>query len=60
MASAYAQLGQLEKARKEDAEVLPINPGFTIHGYKPILLYKDPKDVEHRLDGMRKAGPPET
>jgi hypothetical protein len=40
--------------------VLRINPGFTIEGYKPILCcYKDPKDVEHRLDGLRKAGLPE-
>jgi adenylate cyclase len=59
LASAYAQLGQLEEARKEAAEVLRINPGFTIEGYKRILVYKDPKDVEHRLDGMRKAGLPE-
>jgi adenylate cyclase len=60
LASAYAQLGQLEEARKEAAEVLRINPGFTIEGYKRILPYKYPKDVEHRVDGMRKAGLPET
>jgi adenylate cyclase len=59
LASAYAQLGQIEEARKEAAEVLRINPGFTIEGYKPILVYKDPKDTEHRIDGMRKAGLPE-
>jgi adenylate cyclase len=60
LASAYAQLGQLEEARKEAAEVLRINPGFTIEGYKRLLPYKDPKDVEHRLDGLRKAGLPES
>jgi adenylate cyclase len=60
LASAYAQLGQLEEARKEAAEVLRINPGFTIEGYKRLLVYKDPKDAEHRLDGMRKAGLPES
>jgi adenylate cyclase len=32
LASAYAQSGQLEEARKEAAEVLRINPGFTIEG----------------------------
>jgi adenylate cyclase len=58
LASAYAQSGQLEEARKEGAEVLRINPGFTIEGYKRILLYKGPKDLEHRLDGTRKAGLP--
>jgi adenylate cyclase len=60
LASAYAQLGQIEEARKEAEEVLRINPGFTIEGYKRLLPYKDPKDLEHRLDGMRKAGLPET
>jgi adenylate cyclase len=60
LASAYAQFGQLEETRKEAVEVLRINPGFTIEGYKPIVaVYKDPKDVEHRLDGLRKAGLPE-
>jgi adenylate cyclase len=59
LASAYAQLGQLEEARKEAAEVLRTNPGFTIEGYKRFIPYKNPKDVEHRLDGMRKAGLPE-
>jgi adenylate cyclase len=59
LASAYAQSGQLEEARKEAAEVLRINPGFTIESWKRIAVYKDPKDLEHRIDGMRKAGLPE-
>jgi hypothetical protein len=25
-----------------------------------LLAYKDPKDVKHRIDGLRKAGLPET
>jgi adenylate cyclase len=58
LASAYAQLGQIEEARKEAAEVLRTNPGFSIEGYKRLLPYKDPKDLEHRVDGMRKAGLP--
>jgi adenylate cyclase len=60
LACAYAQLGQLEEAKKEAAEVLRINPGFTIEGIKRLLPHKDPKDVEHRIDGMRKAGLPES
>jgi adenylate cyclase len=60
LASAYAQLGQLDEARAEAAEVLRINPGFTIESWKRLSVYKDPKDVEHRLDGARKAGLPET
>jgi adenylate cyclase len=60
LAAAYAQSGQFEEARAEAAEVLRINPGFTIESWKPILLLcKDSKDVEHRTDGLRKAGLPE-
>src|SRR5262249_41856962 len=60
LAAAYAQSGQLDEARAEVAEVLRINPGFTIESWKPILVFKHPKDAEHRIDGMRKAGLPET
>jgi adenylate cyclase len=60
LASAYAQSGQLEGARVEAAEALRINPGFTIESWKRLAACKDPKDVEHRLDGARKAGLPET
>jgi adenylate cyclase len=59
LASAYAQLGQFEEARIEAAEVLRITPGFTIERYKRLTVYRDPKDAEHRLDGLRKAGLPE-
>jgi adenylate cyclase len=60
LACAYAQLGQLEEARAAAAEVLRINSGFTIESAKRILVYKDPKDLEHYIDGMRKAGLPES
>jgi len=60
LAAAYAQAGQLEEAKAEAAEVLRINPGVTIERYKRLVVFKDPKEVEHRLDGLRKAGLPET
>jgi hypothetical protein len=65
VASYYTRIrlcavGQLEEARKEAAEVLRINPDFTIERYKRIVVYKDPKDAEHRLDGLRKAALPES
>ncbi len=60
LVSAYAQSGQLEEARKEAAVVLRINPGFTIESWKRMIAYQDPKDVEHRLDGLRKTGLPES
>jgi adenylate cyclase len=60
LAAAYAQSGELEEARAQAAQVLRINPGFAIEGYKRLLPYKDPKDLEHHIDGLRKAGLPET
>ena len=60
LASACAQSGQLEEARKEAAAVLRINPSFTIESWKRLAVYRDPKDAEHRLDGLRKAGLPES
>jgi adenylate cyclase len=60
LAAAYAQAGQLEEARAEAAEVLRVNPAFTIDSWKRLAVHKDPKDAEHRLEGLRKAGLPET
>jgi adenylate cyclase len=60
LASAYAQAGHLEEARAAAAEVLRLNPSFTIESWKRLAVYKDPKDVEHYLDGLRKAGLPES
>ena len=60
LACAYAQSGQLEEARAAAAAVLRINPGYTIESSKCTRVYKDPKDLEHYIDGMRKAGLPES
>jgi adenylate cyclase len=60
LACAYAQSGQLEEARAAAAEVLRINPHFTIETSKRVLVFKDPKDLEHHIDGQRKAGLPES
>jgi adenylate cyclase len=60
LAAACAQAGQPEEARREAAEVLRINPGFTIESWNRLNVFRDPRDAEHRIDGLRKAGLPET
>ena len=60
LSSAYAQSGQLEEARGEAAEVLRINPRYTIERGKRLAIYRNPEDVEHFLVGLRKAGLPES
>jgi adenylate cyclase len=60
LAAACAQLGRHEEARKEAAEVLRIYPGFTIESWKRTVPWRAPKDAEHFIDGLLKAGVPET
>ena len=60
LAATYAQLGQLEDARAETAEVLRLNPKYTIGGtQKQVSNFKRAEDMEHLVDGLRKAGLPE-
>ena len=60
LAATYAQLGQLEDARAEAAEVLRIDPKYTIDGtQRQLSTFKRPEDAEHFFDGLRKAGLPE-
>ena len=60
LAATYAQLGNIEQARAEAAEVLRIEPKYTIEGTQARLSsFKRPEDAEHFFDGLRKAGLPE-
>jgi adenylate cyclase len=60
LAATYAQLGKLEEAQAEAAEVLRIEPNFTVdRSYRRVSVYKRPQDAEHFFDGFRKAGLPE-
>ena len=55
----YAQLGQLAEARAAAAEILRIDPTYTIQKTAKLAVFKDPVQAEHYLDGLRKAGLPE-
>lgn len=60
LAANFAQLGQLDEARAEAAEVLRIDPEYTIEGtQRRLSAYKLSADEEHYFDGLRKAGLPE-
>ena len=60
LASTYARLGRTELARAEAAEVLRINPRWTIKQFEPLGPFKNPDDAHHFFEGMRMAGLPET
>ena len=60
LAATYAQLGQLEDAHAEAAEVMRVNPAYTIGGTQMrVSIFKRAEDTEHVVDGLRKAGLPE-
>lgn len=60
LAATYAQLGRCEEAKIEAAEVLRINPTWTVQGTgRRVNVFKYAQDAEHLFDGLRKAGLPE-
>jgi adenylate cyclase len=60
LAATYAQLGQLEDARAQAAEVLRLNPEYKINAtHRVTSAFKRTEDMDHLADGLRKAGLPE-
>jgi TolB-like protein len=59
LAAAYAYLGREKEAHAEAAEVLRLHPDFSIAVYAKQEPFKNPADLDHLLEGMRKAGLPE-
>lgn len=59
LAATYAQLGQLDDARAEAAEVLRVNPSYSIEKQRQVSVMKRADDIEHLVGGLRKAGLPE-
>ncbi len=59
LAANYMLLGQEEEAQFHSAEVLRTNPKFSLKVFESRNPYKDPADMEHWLDALRKAGIPE-
>jgi adenylate cyclase len=57
-AAVYGACGREEEARKEAAEVLRINPKFTVDSFMGKTPYKNPSDRERVSQGLRKAGLP--
>jgi tetratricopeptide (TPR) repeat protein len=55
LAVVYSELGRLEEAQAEAAEVLRINPSFSLEVWRQSLPYKE-AEVERMLAGLRKAG----
>ena len=59
LAACYAQLGHLDEARAKAAEALAREPRFSLHRYAMVEPFKSQADLDHMIEGMRKAGLPE-
>ncbi len=58
LAACHAHLDHPAEARAAAAEVLKVDPQFTVNRYVELENFKDPADREHLRKGMLKAGLP--
>jgi adenylate cyclase len=56
LAAVHIELGQEAEARAEAAEVLRINPQFSLAVHKERVPIKDPAMLERHIAALRKAG----
>ena len=58
LASCYGHLGRAEHARAVWAELLKINPDFSLMQRERVLPYKNPDDFQQIAEGLAKASLP--
>ena len=56
LAATYSMMGREKEARAEAAEVLRINPRFSVDYWVKTLGYKDQSETDKLVDALRKAG----
>ena len=56
LAAAYSLLGREEEAHAEAAEVLRINPKFSLEHFSKTIPFKNQSDTDHLINAVRKAG----
>jgi len=59
LVNTYVGLGQIEEAKALAAEVLKLDPNFSLEKWQTSRFYKDPADLGRHLNALRKAGLPE-
>ena len=58
LAASYGQLGRKQEAKVTVADILKINPKFSVGQWSGGFKFKDQADLAHYADGLRKAGLP--
>jgi adenylate cyclase len=56
LAATYSMMGLEKEARAEAAEVLRINPKFSLDYFVKTLPYKDQSEIDKVVNAMRKTG----
>lgn len=56
LAASYGQLGRMSEAREQAAKVLEAHPSFSLERWASIQPDKYSEDLEHFVDGLKKAG----
>jgi adenylate cyclase len=56
IAEAWVELNRMDDARAHAAEVLKMDPKFSLERWRKRHPYKDPAHLEHRIQALRKAG----
>jgi len=56
LAATYSELGREEDARAAAAEVLRINPTFSLEPWAKTHMYKNQADIDRVVEALRKAG----
>jgi adenylate cyclase len=56
LAATYGEMGDGKEGQRLAAEVLQMNPRFSVEQYARRLPYKNREDIEHIIDGLHKAG----
>jgi tetratricopeptide (TPR) repeat protein len=60
LAASYGQMGMIEEAHEAWREALRVSPGYSLEQRRKVLPYKNPDDFERVVEGLRKAGLPES
>jgi len=56
LAATYSMMGREKEARAEAAEVLKLNPNFSLDSYAKRNNYRDQSVTENLVAALRKAG----
>ncbi len=59
LAACYAQMDRMAEARALAADALRLDPGFTLRAWAEVEPYQSSTNLEHMIEGMRKAGLPD-